>query len=115
MIIIISHGFLSSLVPSNFNLFPTSQTGPSQCSFNYSKLSSTCDYKVITQGGSSGLIYSLYVNGKENCSYIAGKTNCIVYVSKPSLLVCNTSGNEAGGGKSGLGAGGANSLNVSCS
>lgn len=116
IIIIISHGFLSSLVPSNFNLFPTSTTGPSLCTFNYSAIStSQCDYKVTSQGGSSGLIYSLYINGKYNCSYIAGKTTCSVNVLKSSFLVCNTSGKEPGGGTSSLGSGGTNSLNLSCS
>ncbi len=114
--IIIHSGFLSSLIPSNFLLFSSPNSAPAMCSLNASRIqNSACDYTVEAYGGSSGLIYSMYEGGYKLCTYVAGSTTCTEKITAPAMVICNTTGEASGGSKSSFGAGGGNSLNLSCS
>ncbi|MCW1292070.1 MAG: hypothetical protein QXJ93_02145 [Candidatus Rehaiarchaeum fermentans] len=56
--------------------------------------SSNCVVSVRAEGGTSGLIYTLYNSKSKLCSYVAGYSYCDykVNVTNNDTLICNTTG-----------------------
>ncbi|MCW1301765.1 MAG: hypothetical protein OH316_01355 [Candidatus Parvarchaeota archaeon] len=114
-VLIIRSGFLSSLFPSSRLVYGNTTI---QCSITAKELSSSatsCTYLITASQGTSGAVYYLYGQGREQCSYLAGDTKCSqeVSISNYAVFKCNTSGLSSGGAQI-TSPGGAYQVNVSC-
>lgn len=114
-VLIIRSGFLSSLFPSGRLAYGNTTI---QCSVTAKQLSSSatsCTYLITASQGTSGAVYYLYGQGKEQCSYLAGDTTCSqdMTISNYAVFKCNTSGLSSGGTDI-TSPGGAYKINVSC-
>ncbi len=114
-VLIIRSGFLSSLLTSSKLNLGNSTV---QCSITAKEISASansCTYELTASQGTSGVVYYLFGQGKEQCSYLAGSTDCFkeVVVSNYAVFKCNTSG-ESPSGRLVTSPGGKYSVNITC-